>query len=87
MLVIKIYAKSMNAVVHGTRESIPIWNEPKEVACRTVAVFFYTRYVGLDIASNAQGPVIIEVNNKMITSISPSLKSPRTLCPMVDRDA
>lgn len=43
---------------------VPFWEEAKEVACRTLAAFPSTRYLGVDVALTDKGPVIIEVNNK-----------------------
>jgi len=43
---------------------VPFWDEAKEVACRTLAAFPHTRFLGVDVAFTARGPVIIEVNNK-----------------------
>jgi len=43
---------------------VPFWEEAKDVACRTLAAFPHTRYLGVDVAFTAHGPVIIEVNNK-----------------------
>ncbi len=50
------------APIAGVR--VPFWNEAKEVACRALAAFPYTRYLGVDVAFTVQGPCIIEVNNK-----------------------
>jgi hypothetical protein len=43
---------------------VPDWEAAKEVACRTLAAFPSTRYLGVDVAFTANGPLIIEVNNK-----------------------
>lgn len=61
---------SIDYVVHPDHASpiadivVPFWSEAKEVACRTLAAFFYTRYPGLDVAFTTPGLVIIEVNSK-----------------------